>query len=58
MADDSVPTSWPGGPTFSQRLFSEEVAIANTNAGEPVEQREEAYVFSNGRKFFRPDNER
>lgn len=51
VADENEPLSLPGGPTFSQRLWSEEVAIALANSGEPIDPREDAYVFSNGRKF-------
>jgi hypothetical protein len=51
MADENVPLNLPGGPSFSQRLWSEEVAIALANSGEPIDAREETYVFSNGRKF-------
>ena len=55
MASDDTPLNVPGGPTFTQRLWSEEVAIANARAGEPIQPKEEAYVFSNGRRFLEPD---
>ena len=51
MADENEPLNSPGGPTFSQRLWSEEVAIARAIGGEPLDPREDAYVFSNGRTF-------
>lgn len=54
MASENEPLNLPGGPTFSQRLWSEEVAIARANAGEPITQREPSYEFSNGRKFVEP----
>jgi len=54
MADENTPLNLPGGPTFSQRLWSEEVAIALANSGDPIETREDVYVFSNGRKFKEP----
>jgi len=51
MADENEPLNLPGGPTFSQRLWSEEVAIARANGGDTLDTREDAYVFSNGRTF-------
>lgn len=55
MSDtDNTPQNHPGGPNFSQRLWSEEVAIARANAGEPLDTKEPAYVFSNGRRFVEP----
>ena len=54
MADETLPLNIPGGPTFSQRLWSEEVAIARANGGEPLDNREVGYEFSNGRKFADP----
>lgn len=52
MASEETPINIPGGPTFSQRQWSDEVAIAQANSGEPIDQRDSAYVFSNGRRFF------
>lgn len=54
MASEDVPINPPGGPTFSQRLWSEEVAIARAENGEPIDTREPSYEFSNGRKFVEP----
>ena len=54
MADENTPMNQPGGPTFSQRLWSEEVAIARAIGGEPLDNRDDAYVFSNGRTFKEP----
>ena len=53
MADntENLPQNHPGGPNFTQRLWSEEVAIARANSGEPLQTTDPAYVFSNGRKF-------
>ena len=49
---DNLPQNHPGGPNFTQRPWSEEVAIARANAGETVTNPQEvAYVFSNGRVF-------
>lgn len=56
MASEAdTPLNHPDGPNFSQRLWSEEVAIASANAGEPLQQKETAYVFSNGRTFRDPE---
>lgn len=54
--DENTPNNFPGGPTFSQRVWSSEVAIANAEAGEPVEARETVYQFSNGRQFKAPSS--
>lgn len=54
MASEDIPLNQPGGPTFSQRLWSEEVAIARAKAGEPLDQRDPSYEFSNGRRFVDP----
>lgn len=54
MADENEYLNLPGGPTFSQRLWSEEVAIAQANGGELLDTQEDAYVFSNGRTFKDP----
>ena len=54
MADPNVPINPPGGPTFSQRLWSEEVAIARAESGEIFTNKEPGYEFSNGRKFDTP----
>ena len=54
MASEDQPLNLPGGPTFMQRLWSEEVAIARAVAGEPVVTTEPSYEFSNGRKFVEP----
>ena len=34
MSDPNVPINPPGGPYFTQRLWSEEVAIARAEAGD------------------------
>lgn len=56
MADQHPddPLNLPGGPSFSQRLWSEEVAIAAAQGGEPLAQRDPSYEFSNGRRFVEP----
>lgn len=51
MADENVPLNIPGGPSFLQRLWSEEVAIALANSGEPIDTRDNGYEFSSGRVF-------
>ena len=56
MSDPNVPTNPPGGPYFTQRLWSEEVAIALAESGEPITDREPSYEFRNGRKFVEPVN--
>lgn len=53
-SDPNVPTNPPGGPYFTQRLWSEEVAIALAESGEPITTRDPSYEFSNGRKFVEP----
>ena len=54
MADPNIPINPPGGPYFTQRLWSEEVAIALAESGEPIVAQEPSYEFSNGRKFVDP----
>ena len=51
--DQTVPITLPPGAgiSFSQRLFSEEVAIAAAMEGQPIDTRDPAYEFSNGRRF-------
>lgn len=46
--NDPQPTP---GTSFSQRLFSEEVAIAQAHSGEALRTDDWAYEFSNGRRF-------
>lgn len=53
-SEENTPRNIPGGPTFTQRQWSEEVAIAIANSGEPLDPREPGYVFSNGRRFDDP----
>ena len=48
--DETTPRATPG-TSFSQRLFSEEVAMAMASAGEPMRNSDWAYQFSNGRLF-------
>ena len=36
---------------YSERLFSEEVAIAASKSGEPINPKDPGYEFSNGRRF-------
>jgi len=55
MASENEPLQPLGGPNFTQRLWSEEVAIARANSGEALDQREQSYVFSNGRRFVEPN---
>lgn len=47
---DDLPQPTPG-TSFTQRLFSEEVAIAQASSGEPLRTTDWAYEFSNGRRF-------
>jgi hypothetical protein len=54
MAAEDVPINYPGGPSFTQRLWSEEVAIALAESGELLVMRDPSYEFSNGRKFVDP----
>ena len=53
-SDPNIPINPPGGPYFTQRLWSEEVAIALAESGEPIVAQEPSYEFSNGRKFVEP----
>ena len=48
--DENAPQPTPG-TSFTQRLFSEEVAVALANSGEAIRNTDWAYEFSNGRKF-------
>lgn len=52
-ADENTPQPTPG-TSFSERLFSEEVAIAQANSGEAMRTTDWAYEFSNGRRFDSP----
>jgi hypothetical protein len=53
---DETPITLPPGAnvSFSQRLFSEEVAMANAAGGIVEGEPNPVYVFSNGRKFYEP----
>ena len=56
MATDSTPditAPMPPGISVSQRLFSEEVAIA---AGDQIDVKDWGYEFSNGRRFVDPSS--
>lgn len=58
MSTDSteqIPQPAPGC-SFSQRLFSEEVAIAAAKEGAPLLNAEPGYEFSNGRRFDTPNS--
>ena len=48
--DENTPINTPNC-SFSERLFSEEVAIAQASTGEPLRPNDWAYEFSTGRKF-------
>ncbi len=48
--DENTPQPAPGC-SFSERLFSEEVAIAQAASGEAMRTTDWAYEFSNGRRF-------
>lgn len=53
MASDpteDLPQATPGC-SFSQRLFSEEVAIAAAKEGQALLNTDPGYEFSNGRRF-------
>lgn len=52
---EETPKNFPGGPNFTQRQWSEEVAIARAQSGEPIDNRDPSYVFSNGRRFLDPN---
>jgi hypothetical protein len=56
IVDETIPLIFPPelGISASQRLWSEEVALAITRDGEPIDQLEVAYEFSNGRRFYSP----
>lgn len=41
----------PPGVSYSQRLFSEEVALAMAASGQVIVPNEPGYEFSNGRRF-------
>lgn len=51
--DPTVPIALPPGAgiSFSQRLFSEEIAMADAMGGQTLDTKETAYEFSNGRRF-------
>ena len=49
--DPNVPLQPVGGPTFTQRLFSEEVGIAAAESGLNPLTPDPGYEWSNGRKF-------
>ncbi len=51
--DPNVPIKLPPGSgiSFSQRPWSEEVALAAAVEGLPLDPREPTYEFSNGRRF-------
>jgi len=52
-----VPIPGVNGVSYSQRLFSEEVAIAAAMNGEPITQvRQPGYEFSNGTRFDTPSD--
>lgn len=52
-----VPQPGVNGVSYSQRLWSEEVAIAASLAGEPItDTRQPGYEFSNGTRFDTPSN--
>jgi len=54
---DYVPQQGVNGVSYSQRLFSEEVAIAASLGGQsPIDIRQPGYEFSNGAKFDTPNN--
>ena len=53
-SDPNIPINPPGGPYFTQRLWSEEVAIALAESGDPISVNEPGYEFSNGRSFNTP----
>lgn len=49
--DPNVPVPTPGGPTFTQRLWSTEVGIANAEADLNPLEKDPGYEWSNGRRF-------
>lgn len=51
--DQNVPIPLPPGSgiSFSQRLWSVEVALAAAIDGQVLDTKEVAYEFSNGRRF-------
>lgn len=56
-SNDQEPYNPPGGPYFTQRLFSEEVAIAAAQSGDPITTQDVAYEFSNGQRFVSTDGQ-
>ena len=54
MADPNVPINPVGGPTFSQRLWSEEVAIARAESGEIFNEQRAAMSSPMAAKFDTP----
>ena len=50
-AADYLPLPGKNGVSYSQRLWSEEVAIAASMNGDPLTGPEPGYEFSNGTKF-------
>lgn len=56
-AADYIPRPGVNGVSYSQRLFSEEVAIASAMNGDPLSDvRQPGYEFSNGTRFDTPPN--
>lgn len=56
-AADYIPQQGVNGVSYSQRLFSEEVAIAASLGGQVVtDTRQPGYEFSNGTRFDTPAN--
>jgi len=56
-AADYLPQQGTNGVSYSQRLFSEEVAIAASLGGQsPIDIRQPGYEFSNGAKFDTPND--
>lgn len=51
---EDLPQKGTNGVAFSQRLWSEEVAIAASQGGAPLTGPEPGYEFSNGRRFNTP----
>lgn len=61
MASDTtsspiITAPMPPNVSVSNRLFSEDVAMAAAMGGEPINRQDVAYEFSNGRRFVNPDS--
>ena len=57
VTDETLPQPGVNGVSYSQRLWSEEVAIAAAMDGQPLtDSRQPGYLFSNGTTFDTPND--